>query len=64
MVDAIGIKDIIAECKDLSDETKIAFCIKATLTFAAKYDPTGILIIAAAFTHPTCDVPRSLYEWF
>ena len=62
LIDAVGIKDVIAECKDLSDEAKVAYCIKATLTYAAKYDPTGILIIAAAFTHPTCAVPRKFYE--
>jgi hypothetical protein len=29
---------------------------------ASNFDPTGVLTIAAAFMHPTCDVPRKRPE--
>ena len=59
MIDVMGVKDVLEKCKDLSDEAKVADCVKASLELGAKYDPTGILMIAAAFVYPTCKVPRS-----
>jgi hypothetical protein len=29
---------------------------------ASNFDPTGVLTIAAAFMHPSCDVPRKRPE--
>jgi hypothetical protein len=54
-VDLLGIKDIVEGCTDTSDGG--ANCAKSIVGSLSTFDPSGILSIAAAFIHPSCDVP-------
>lgn len=52
--DVFGIAPIVDNCKD---PKKKELCAKSVLSAASTFDPTGLLAIAAAFVHPTCEIP-------
>jgi len=56
-IDILGIHDIYKGCSDVSDGG--LNCGKSITDTLSNFDPTGLLTIAVAFMHPTCDVPES-----
>ena len=52
-LDVLGVGSIVENCRDSS---KGAECAKSSLETAANFDPSGLLTIAAAFVHPTCEI--------
>jgi hypothetical protein len=56
-IDVIGVGNIINECKNTRAQNGVLNCAKAVVDSAATFDPTGLLTIASAFMHPSCDVP-------
>jgi len=56
-VDIFGIKDIVEGCQNIKDGG--AACARSVVGSISTFDPTGILTIAAAFIHPSCDVPMT-----
>jgi hypothetical protein len=56
-IDVLGVGDMVRGCQDVSDGG--LNCAKGIVEGLSGFDPTGILTIASAFMHPTCDVPVS-----
>jgi hypothetical protein len=56
-IDVLGVGNVYNSCKDTSDGG--LGCGKAIVDSLSAFDPSGLLTIASAFMHPTCDVPVS-----
>jgi hypothetical protein len=54
-IDIFGVQNMAKSCSNVSDGG--LSCAKSVVEGLAGFDPSGILTIAAAFMHPTCDVP-------
>ena len=55
-LDVFGVKGMVDSCSKVGEDGGLG-CGKAVVESLAVVDPTGLLTIAAAFIHPTCDVP-------
>ena len=55
-LDVFNVKGITTSCKDTSTEKGALDCSKNVLSGLSAFDPTGLLTIASAFMHPTCEV--------
>jgi hypothetical protein len=58
--DIFGISEIVTNCGDIDKKIE---CAQSVVSTASNFDPTGLLTIAAAFMHPTCEVvlPERFY---
>jgi hypothetical protein len=54
-IDVLGVGNVVNSCKDTSDGG--LGCGKAIVDSLSAFDPSGLLTIASAFMHPSCDVP-------
>jgi hypothetical protein len=57
-LDIFGVKAIVKGCGNTKSDGGLA-CAKGVTDTLATFDPTGLLTIASAFMHPSCDVPVS-----
>ena len=48
---------MVKSCGDVSADGGLG-CAKSVVEGLSAFDPTGIMTIAAAFMHPSCDVPE------
>ena len=48
---------MVKSCGDVSADGGLG-CAKSVVEGLSTFDPTGIMTIAAAFMHPSCDVPE------
>jgi hypothetical protein len=62
-LDVFNAKGITAACHDPSEENAAIDCAANVIGGLSAFDSTGLLTIAAAFMHPTCEVPAD-YEEF
>jgi hypothetical protein len=56
-VDIFGVKGMVDSCSNTTEDKGLG-CGKAVVESLSTIDPTGLLTIASAFIHPTCDVPE------
>jgi hypothetical protein len=62
-LDVFGVKNTFTSCSSPESDGG-ASCAKAVVEGLSAVDPTGVLTIAAAFIHPSCDVPVSKPKGF
>lgn len=55
-IDVLGVGNVAKSCSDTGADGGLG-CGKAIVESLAAFDPSGLLTIAAAFMHPSCDVP-------
>lgn len=58
-LDVLGALKIKESCTDVGSKNKAENCSQAIVESLSTFDPTGLLTIASAFIHPTCDVPTN-----
>ena len=56
-LDVFGIRGIVDGCSKTQEDKGFA-CGQAVVDSLSNFDPTGLMTIASAFMHPTCDVPE------
>ena len=54
-LDPTGVATAVATCKDGGDDFE---CAKAIMQAASTFDVSGLLAVASAFMHKTCETPE------
>jgi len=62
-LDFFDIGVITKTCSSDVSQDKGIYCAKSIVESLSTFDPTGIMTIASAFMHPSCDVPETTSQF-